>query len=327
MHATEHYLAWTWQGHADPMSLRQERLSIPPLNDNEVLVRNVAIGLNPVDWKVLAGELVDWAPGKVPGVDGAGVVEAVGAGVDRNWIGQRVAYHQSLAHEGSFAQYTVLNQRVLMCVPDELDLALAAALPCPGLTAWQALNKLPALPGASILIGGAGGSVGGYLVQLAVARQLEVTVLCNPRHFDALRQLGASHCIAGPWSADRDWQPHQRYAAVIDCIGSEHAELLVPSLRSNGHIVCIQGRLPQWPNPAFGRALSLHEVALGALHAHGDDQDWARLVHAGEAMLQSLAEGRLKAQPLRRANFLELPAQLEALRQRDFSGKPVILID
>ena len=90
--ATTHR-AFTWQGSADPAALQMTECAVPQPQADDVLVRNVAIGLNPVDWKVLGGSLVNWQPGHVPGVDGAGVVVAVGRAVPAEWIGQRVAYH------------------------------------------------------------------------------------------------------------------------------------------------------------------------------------------------------------------------------------------
>jgi NADPH:quinone reductase len=316
--------AWRWHGDAAPLALRPEAVALAAPQPGQVLVRNAAIGLNPVDWKVLAGGLVDWRPGHVPGVDGAGRVVALGAGVGAHWFGRRVAYHASLHAPGSFAEYTAVDARALLAIPDALDAATAASLPCPALTAALALAKLPLRGGDSVLLAGAGGAVGHYFVQLAARRNLAVTAMCHPRHWDRLPTLGALACIPGPLPAERAWDDPARFHAVIDCVGGTHATRLVPALRANGHLVCIQDRVPGWPTPPFGRALSLHEVALGALHVHGDDQDWARLREVGTALLADLADGRLHAEPLRLGDFDGLAALLEALRRRDFSGKPVV---
>lgn len=69
-----------------------------------------------------------------------------------------------LQREGSYAEFTLLKAEVLLRIPDELDFAAAAAFPCPALTAWQAIEKIPTRPGAQLLIAGAGGSVGHFLV-------------------------------------------------------------------------------------------------------------------------------------------------------------------
>ncbi|HFO1400371.1 TPA: zinc-binding dehydrogenase [Pseudomonas aeruginosa] len=317
--------AWTWQGGAQAQQLQLQSRALPVPAPGEVLVRNAAIGLNPVDWKVLGGELVDWQPGKVPGVDGAGTVIAVGRGVDEAWLGRRVAYHQDLNKPGSFAEHTPVAARVLLRLPDTLDFARAAGFPCPALTAWQALDKLPLREDDLLLISGAGGAVGQYLVQFAAERGVQVSVMCHSRHWQRLQRLGAAQVLPGPLADNEAWAAGARFHALIDCIGSEHAARLAPALRANGHLLCIQGRLADWPTPPFGRALSLHEVALGALHQHGDDVDWARLVAAGDRLLLAAAEGQLQTEALVIGEFETLPERLADLRQRNFSGKPVIL--
>ncbi|WP_160869057.1 zinc-binding dehydrogenase [Pantoea sp. Taur] len=310
---------WVWQGGDNPLALQERYLSLSPLQPGEVLVRNAAIGLNPVDWKVL-----DTQRDRVPGVDGAGTVVAVGSDVDQHWLGRRVAYHQNLQRNGSFAEYTVLAAQVLLPIPDGLDFATAAAFPCPTLTAWQAIEKIPVEPGAPLLISGAGGSVGHFLVQLAYARGFEVTTLSGERHWSRLHALGAKRCYS---DEQHDASAvKERYFAVIDAVSPEKAALLANNLMANGHLVCIQGRVKEWPNPAFGRALSLHEVALGALHQHGNAQQWQRLTQQGEQMLRQIAQGTLQSEFLLHFAWEQLPAQLLALQHRNFSGKQVILL-
>lgn len=326
------YRAWTWRDGDAPENLALARVEMPELGPGDVLVRNAVVGLNPVDWKVLGGTAFGWRPGHVPGVDGAGTVIAAGEGVPGDWLGARVAYHQDLSLPGSFADYTTIAARALMRLPDTMDFQTAAAFPCPGLTAWLALDKLPVRPGERILVSGAGGSVGHWLVQLASARGFAVTAMCNPRHWERLRGLGAAEVLPGPLSETGDWpagdQQAHRFFAAIDAVGADHAARLPPALGAGGHIVCIQGRLADWPCPPFGPAISMHEVALGPLHRFGDDHDWSRLTEAGRTMLADVAGGRLRAEadPVVK-DFADLPHLLDALKHRDFSGKPLILIN
>ncbi|KAA8996671.1 alcohol dehydrogenase [Affinibrenneria salicis] len=319
------YRAWRWRNSAEPQDLALESIPMAPPAPGQALVRNQVIGLNPVDWKVLGGALVDWRGGKVPGVDGAGIVVAVGDGVASEWLGQRVAYHQNLQQPGSFAEYTPIVARALLRVPDGMDVSVAASFPCPGLTAWLALEKVPPQPGSPVLISGAGGAVGHYLVQLAAARGFSVTTLSHARHWARLQALGASECLAGPLAADQRWpQDDARFYAVIDSVNERHAAQLAPALLANGHLVCIQGRLEQWPCAPFGRALSLHEVALGALHRFGDDASWSRLTAAGERLLSEIAGQRLQPEAQVVREFSELARLLDDLRHRQFSGKPLV---
>lgn len=322
----DHYRAWRWHGSAEPLELTLEQVPLQPPGAGQVLVRNAVIGLNPVDWKVLGGGLVDWRAGHIAGVDGAGDVVAIGPDVAETWLGRRVAYHTSLHGHGSFAEYAPVATRALLRLPDALDFEVAASFPCPALTAWLAIEKVPAQPGQPLLVSGAGGAVGHYLVQLANERGFAVTAMANARHWDRLRTLGARDCTAGPLADGQAWSGGRRFHAVIDTVSGNHAERMAEALRANGHLVCIQDRVPQWPCAAFGLALSMHEVALGALHVHGDDEAWARLTSAGERMLDGIGAGRLHPEARIVGRFDTLARQLEDLRQRSFSGKALVRV-
>ena len=320
------YRAWRWYENAEPLALRLEQVAMHAPPAGQVVVRNAVIGLNPVDWKVLGGGLVEWRPGHVPGVDGAGVVVAVGDGVSGQWLGRRVAYHTSLQRDDSFAEYAEVAARALLRLPDTLDFETAAGVPCPALTAWQAIEKLPVQPEQALLVSGAGGAVGNYLVQLASQRGFSVTAMANARHWERLRALGAQACIDGTRAAEMPVRGRGRFFAVIDCVSEQHAERLAGRLCANGHLVCIQGRVPQWPCAPFGRSISLHEVALGALHGCGDDADWQRLTADGEWLLEEIAAGRLQAQEHVVSDFGALARALDGLRRRGFSGKPLVRV-
>lgn len=157
--------------------------------------------------------------------------------------------------------------------------------------------------------------VGGFLVQMVAQAGWEVVAQCHPRHHARLARHGAE---ALPWTAEL---PQAAFSAAIDLRGSEPAAGLFPPLRANGHLVCIQGRVTGWGDEAFGRCVSLHEVALGALHVHGDAQDWHALRGAGAEIFDGLQTGRLTPEHLVLRGFDDLPAHLHALRDRDFSGK------
>lgn len=323
MKLPDQHLAWTWQGSSDPAALELRPQPLPTLQPGDVLVRNLAIGLNPVDWKVLDGVLVEWVKGHVPGVDGAGEVVAVGEGVSKAWIGQRVAYHQSLGRQGIYAQYTPVRSNVLMRIPANVDWQQAASIPCPALTAWLALQKLPA-GCQTLLLGGAGSSVAHHLAQLAVRRGLRVATLSSERHFSRLKAMGVTQCLQGQLT--KPWQGGEQFDAVIDMVSAGHARLLAPALRANGHLVCVQDRLEQPLCAPFSRTLSVHEVALGASHRFGDARNWHELVAAGEHKLDEIGHGAWLTEHIAPAPFESLGAHLRGLQLRSFGGKALVLL-
>lgn len=316
--------AWVWTSAGEPDALHWQTREVPQPGPGEARVRNVVAGLNPVDWKFIEWGPAAWRPGQIPGVDGAGDVDAVGAGVDSGWLGSRVAYHQDLGRAGSFATHTIVAARALMRVPPGLSYETAASLPCPALTAWQALEKVPLDIGAPVLVSGAGGAVGALLVQLARDRGFVVTAMCNLRHEARLRALGVVDVVPGS-RAEADWTGlRARYFhAIFDTVSGVHAATLAPLVASNGHLVCIQDRQERPPLPAFSSAISLHEVALNSLHTFGSDRQWERLTQAGEALMDDVLHDRLQALGTESGPLTRVPALLAGLKHHTALGRPV----
>ncbi|ESW38187.1 alcohol dehydrogenase catalytic domain-containing protein, partial [Pseudomonas taiwanensis] len=115
-----HHQAWAWTPNAGLDGLQLLRKPLPQPGPGEVLVANRAIALNPVDWKICEWGHPAWQQGDGPGRGCAGVVVAVGAGVDMP-LGSRVAYHQSLARDGSFAEHCLLDASLVMHIPSALS--------------------------------------------------------------------------------------------------------------------------------------------------------------------------------------------------------------
>lgn len=137
----------------------------------EVLVRLKASGVNPADCNRRAGRLGRGQefPRVIPNSDGAGIVEAVGAGVDAAWVGRRIWLHNGQRGRafGTAAEYIALDQRLIAPLPDDLDYAAGACLGIPCMTAHQAVFRDGPVAGQTILVTGGAGAVGHYAIQLA----------------------------------------------------------------------------------------------------------------------------------------------------------------
>ena len=246
-----------------------------------IVVCNYAIGINPVYWKFIDDNPRDWEKGHIPGVDGAGVVVAVGEGVDNNLLGKRVAYHHSLGENGSFADHSEVYASRVMVVPESVDFALAAALPCPMLTAWQAFSKVPVRKGADVLVSGMG-AVNKLLAQMLSQAGFNVHVISGSFSQEQADEMGVK-------AIHRVKPEGQTFYALFDANGPDYAASLVPLLEANGHVVSILGRIEVPVDAPFTRTISYHEIALGALHDYGDLSQWQRLVKDGEALLEQVA--------------------------------------
>ena len=155
------------RGNSDVLTVGE--IPTPGPGVGEVRVRLQVAAVNPTDWKSRAHVApMDFAL-QVPGQDGAGVIEAVGPGVDIGRIGERVwVYHAAFGRQyGTAAQFTVVPARQAVPVPDGIDIDQAAALGIPYLTAYGCLFADGPIDGQTVLVHGGAGAVGHAAVQLA----------------------------------------------------------------------------------------------------------------------------------------------------------------
>jgi NADPH:quinone reductase-like Zn-dependent oxidoreductase len=176
------------------------------------------------------------------GIDVAGTVEAVGSGVSRFRIGDRVFADLFAFGQGAFAEYVAAPERAFQSVPAGMPADAAAALPHSSILALQGLrrrNGRTVKPGDRVLIDGASGNVGPYAVQVAKALGAEVTGVCSAEKLAFVRSLGADHVI--DYRAVDYTRTGERYDWIVDT-DSHHSILAVRrALRPNGVYVTLGG--------------------------------------------------------------------------------------
>ena len=176
-------------------------LPTPSASEGTVLVRVKAAGLNPVDNGIASGMMSEMIPHEYPlvlGRDAAGVVEAVGEGVEGISQGDEVFGHVLLAppiQAGTLAEYVVLPAAAVAPKPQGLDFVSAAAIPLSGAAAAQSIDAIDPQAGQTVLVNGAGGGVGSFALQLLAARGLTVIATATPDSAQRLRELGATTII------------------------------------------------------------------------------------------------------------------------------------
>jgi NADPH2:quinone reductase len=164
----------------------------------QVLVRIQAAGVNPVDTYIRSGNYpLKPALPYTPGTDGAGVVEAVGAGVTHVLPGTRVYVGHGGGTTGTYAGQAVIGAAGVHPLPDQVTFAQGAALGVPYVTAWRALiDRAAARPGETVLVHGASGGAGVAAVQIARAAGLTVIGTAGTdRGLALVREQGAHHAL------------------------------------------------------------------------------------------------------------------------------------
>jgi zinc-binding alcohol dehydrogenase family protein len=203
-------------------SLQAVELSDPICRPDDLLIRVQAVAVNPVDLKVQASLRPGDSP-RVLGWDGSGVVEALGAAVQRFRPGDEVVFAGDIGRPGCRAERVAVDARICGRKPAALSFAASAALPLTGLTAWESLfDRLGVDPegadtGRSLLILGAAGGVGSMMVQLA--RHAGLTVIATasrPESQRWVRQLGASHVV----------DHHEPIAPQLRALGFDGVDLI-----------------------------------------------------------------------------------------------------
>ncbi|RJL30855.1 NAD(P)-dependent alcohol dehydrogenase [Bailinhaonella thermotolerans] len=224
--------------------LRFREMDAPVPKAREVLVRVRAAGVDRGVWHLMRGlpYLVRVVSPRrpvspVPGMDLAGVVEAVGPQVTRFQPGDEV-YGSGTG--GTFAELARARQDRLAAKPGNLTFEQAAAVPTSGSTALQALrDQARVRQGQHVLVIGASGGVGGFAVQIAKSLGAEVTGVCGPAKADLVRSLGADHVI--DYTRDDLTAPSVRYDAVIDIAGNRPLSRLRRLLTPRGTLVIVGG--------------------------------------------------------------------------------------
>jgi NADPH:quinone reductase-like Zn-dependent oxidoreductase len=232
----------TTYGAADMLQLGTR--ARPAAGKGEVLIRVSAAGMDRGTWHLMAGQpyvmrlVLGFLGPKnpVPGLDVAGTVVELGAGVTRFKLGDEVFG----ISKGSFADYARAREDKLARKPSNFSLAQAAVTGVSGLAALQALRDAGRVKaGQRVLIIGASGGVGSYAVQLAKAFGAEVTGVCGPAKLDFVRSLGASRVI--DYTTEDFASGPERFDLILDIAGNSPLARLRKVLTATGTIVLVGG--------------------------------------------------------------------------------------
>jgi NADPH:quinone reductase-like Zn-dependent oxidoreductase len=239
---------------ADGYGLSLTELPYPRAAENDVIVQVHAAGFLrgepdwPGTWTDRAGR--DRTP-SVLGHELSGVVVELGYGTTGLTVGQRVFGLTDWARNGSLAEYAAVEARNLAPLPADVDHIIGAALPMPGLTAWQALFDHAHLQaGRSILIHGAGGSVGSVAVQLARETGAHIIGTGRASDRDNAGTLGVHEFL------DLDGERLEdagEVDIVLDVIGGEIRDRSTALLRPGGTLVSVAD--PPTIHPRDSRAI------------------------------------------------------------------------
>jgi NADPH:quinone reductase len=272
----------------DPGVLHLVELPDPEAGPGELRIRVHAAAVNPTDTGLRSGGraalLKDIPPPYVPGMDAAGILDQIGAGVSTDLqVGDRVmAIVVPHGSRGAYSDFVVVPAESVTRVPAGATDAEAATLPMNGLTTRQALDLLGLAPGQVLAVTGAAGAVGGYAVQLGRADGLRVIADASAQDVQLVKDLGADIVVRrGADFAGRVREVLPEGAdGLIDAAVLN--ELAIPAVRDGGRIATVRGFRGE-PE----RGITFHPVSVRTYAREREKLDRLRQqAEAGEVTLR-----------------------------------------
>jgi len=253
-----------------PEVLKYEDIPRPEPKEDELLIRVIAAGVNPVDGMVRSGMFGGNREFPIIlGGDVAGIVEKVGSKITKFKAGDPVFAYVSLNNSGGYAQYALATERELAPKPKSLTYVEAAAVPIVAITAWQALvDKAKLSAGQIVLIHGGSGGVGSFAIQIAKARGAKVIATASTRNQDFLKELGAD--VAIDYTKQKFEDVSKDVDVVLDSIGGDTLDRSYGVVKKGGIIVSLVAR----PKEA---ELEKHGIRGATLNAEPDSEELAEI--------------------------------------------------
>jgi NADPH:quinone reductase-like Zn-dependent oxidoreductase len=241
-----------------PEVLKYEDAPRPQPKENEILVRVIAAGVNPVDTYVRSGKFGTPTLPVIPGRDIAGIVEELGPGVTKFKKGDAVYGN---VNNGGYAEYAVATEKNIAAKPASLDFVQAAAVPVAARTAWNALVETAHLAaGQTVLIQGGSGGVGSFAIQIAKLRGAKVYATASTTNQDLLKELGVD--VAIDYTKQKFEDVVKDVDVVLEAANKELLERDYPVVKKGGFLISIVG-------PADAAKVQQYEIQAPPLALSG----------------------------------------------------------
>ncbi|MGY3505093.1 quinone oxidoreductase family protein [Bradyrhizobium sp. USDA 4471] len=297
----------------EPAVLTGHALPVPTIDPGEVLIAVDTSGVGPWDIDVRLGRFASRKPHfpMVPGVDGAGIVAAVGSRVRRLKVGDQVySYSWQNPKGGFYAEYVAVPANNVAPIPKRLDLQHAGAIATTGLTALQGIDDaLNLRRGETIIIHGASGGVGTLAVQFAKLRGARVFATASGiEGVELVREMGADAVVDGKRVVDIDDRARAFAPEGVDTVlalaGGDALGQCLDALRPNGRVAHPNGIEPA-PRKRRGIALTRYDAVAGVREfEHLNDAVQAAKLKVPIAERYSLAEAHKAHLRLEAGNVL-----------------------
>ncbi|GAA6204237.1 zinc-binding dehydrogenase [Thalassotalea sp. SU-HH00458] len=313
----------------EQMQLSTAELALPQCDENEVLVKIEYVGLNPLDAQFAKAGFCKWQYPHTIGLDAVGIVVQANKGLFPS-IGDRIMWHSSLAQQGVLSEYAKVPNYSVSVIPDGVPSSTAATLPCAGMSALIALNKIQISEGDTIFIEAGAGAVGQFAIQFAKQRGADVFTTASKHNHKLVKKLGADavfdyhdkklceniRATLGP----------QGFDAVIDSIGGETTVRNIELMRFCGRIACLKTLPVLAPELMFRKAPNISIVSLGGAWLANSLCAQQHMSFMSKLLLENVADGKIipPEQFIVDFNDVCISRALEKQISGNFTGKQIV---
>jgi len=309
----------------DPEVLLLKEVADPVPGEGQVLVRLHAAGVNPVDCYIRSGSYAQHAHlPYTPGLDGAGVIEAVGAGVKHRQVGDRVYIAWSLT--GTYAEKVLCTEYQTHPLPEGISFAQGAAIGVPYGAAFRALfQKAHALPGENLLVHGASGGVGIAAIQLARAAGLWVIATVGSEEGRQLALKTGAHAVLNHHEANHLAKTNELTCGhgldiLLEMLANANLGEDLGAMANGGRLVIVGSRGKVEIDPRD--AMQKESVIFGMSLFNATEQERASM-HA--ALVAGLANGTLRPVVSRQLKLAEAAQAHREVMATHTLGKIVLV--
>jgi NADPH:quinone reductase-like Zn-dependent oxidoreductase len=278
------------QSHGDASNLVLTEVPIPVAKVGEVLIKVMAVAINPSDTYIRKEVSLDYIFGgdrpRIMGWDVSGVVVTVGEGVDKFKVGDEVfgainfPGHNHAGHGKGYAEFATAPVTDLALKPANISFEEAAGATMAALTAWQPLSNAGIKPGDRVLIAPAGGGVGHYAVQIAKYFGAYVIAIASPRKRDFVLSLGADEVI--DYTTQRFEDVISPVDVVLDGLRGDHIARSLTVVKPGGRLITLYTPIAGTPLEKLANERGVNAY-YNTVHGSGEDMEkLAGLLASGE---------------------------------------------
>ncbi|CAL66894.1 NADP-dependent oxidoreductase [Christiangramia forsetii] len=240
-------------------SLQFNEVDKPEISENEILIAVKAVSLNPIDYKIVEGNLKEMLKLDFPatvGYDVSGEVVEIGSAVKNFKIGDAVFGRVPQEYMGTLAEFVAVDSAVMAHKPEEISFEKASSLPLVGLTAIQALEKAGLKKDDRVLIHAGSGGVGSFAIQYAKAKGAIVYTTTSKTNMDWVKALGADRVI--DYKNEDYKEVSNNLDIVFDTLGDDYTFEAFDIIEKGGSVTSIVGP----PDPETAKQMGMEDYQM-----------------------------------------------------------------